>query len=75
MQELESIFGEVCRRLQLVAGSDGNSEEDSGDDDPLQPRELCLSSGDMAGLLRHWLLEKTSMKVCHAQSSGQFSLF
>ena len=79
VQELESTFGEVCKRLQLVADSDGNSGEESGDDDPLQPRELCLSSGDMAGLLRHWLLEKTSMKVCllvdlvhhalHAQSS------
>jgi len=43
--------------------SDESSEEESGDDDQLQPKELCLTSGDMAGLLQHWLLKKTNMKV------------
>ena len=60
---MESTFGEVCKRLQLVGCSDESSEEESGDDDQPQPKELCLTSGDMAGLLQHWLLKKTNMKV------------
>lgn len=53
------MYAEVCEHLEL-----GGSEEDSGDGLALSSEtSTSLSSGDLASLLRQWILRKGNVKV------------
>lgn len=64
LQDLFSVYREVCAQLRLVAD---NCEDSDGEDD-FAGHVLSISSMDMCHLLRGWLLRKGQSKIASTQA-------